>query len=241
MSNNIGIPPLPLQTIIPSYPYQEYSDDPNVVAFFNAYNTLAQQYLDWYNETPLAVYTNPNISGPLLDWIGQGIYGIKRPVFSSLMRKFRGGLNSFPLNSVAINGNHLFQSGSATSATDDYYKRVLTWWNYVGDGRHFNLMVLRKKVARFLYGVNGTDCTLSQAQTVSITTTGFAAVQGGINSVSLNRMALNGVRRRNPNPSGSFIITVPSGAGAAAQYFQQAFQQGLLAIPFQMNFTVVIA
>jgi hypothetical protein len=35
-------------------------------------------------------------------------------------------------------------------------------------GRYFNIEVLRLKVARFLYGVNGTDVTLSQAQNVSI-------------------------------------------------------------------------
>jgi hypothetical protein len=160
--------PLPLQTIIPSYPYQEYSDDENIVAFFTAFNELAQAYLDWFNSTPLAVYTNPNVSGPLLDWIATGIYGLERPVFSSLSIKYVAGLNSLPLNVGAVNGREYFQSGTATIATDDYYKRVLTWWLYAGNGRYFNVELLRLKVARFLYGVGGTDVTLSQAQSVQI-------------------------------------------------------------------------
>jgi len=167
--------PSPLQTIIPSYPYQEYADDENVVAFFTALNTIAQTYLDWFNGTSLAVYTSPSISGPLLDWVGNGIYGIARPVFSSEMTIYIAGLNAMALNVAALNGNEFFQSGTATIATDDYYKRVLTWWLYAGNGgnregvgRYFNNEVLRLKVARFLYGVNGTDVTLTQAQTVQI-------------------------------------------------------------------------
>lgn len=162
------IGPLPLQDIISSYPYQEYVDDENIVAFFTAYNELSQTYLDWFNATPLAVYTSPNISGPLLDWIANGIYGIARPVFSSLTTRYVAGLNSLPLNTVAVNGNRYFQSGTATIANDDYYKRVLTWWLYAGNGRNFNAEILRLKVARFLLGVNGTDVSLAQAQIVHI-------------------------------------------------------------------------
>jgi len=160
--------PLPLQDIIPAYPYQEYADDPNIVAFFTALNEIAQSYLDWFNQTPLAVYTSPNISGALLDWIATGIYGIERPVFSSQTTKYVAGLNSLPLNSTALNGHEFFQSGTATIATDDYYKRVLTWWLYAGNGRYFNVELLRLKVARFLFGVGGTDVTLTQAEAVHI-------------------------------------------------------------------------
>jgi hypothetical protein len=165
---DIGNPTLPLQTQIPSYPYIQFQDDLNIDAFFDSYNSISSGYLAWSNSTPLSVWSSANISGPLLDWIGQGIYGISRPVFSSLVRRFRAGLNSRPLNTQALNSGKLFQSGSATPATDDYYRRVLTWWLYVGNGRNFNVEVLRLKVARFIYGVNGTDVTLAQAQTIHI-------------------------------------------------------------------------
>ena len=156
----------PLQTIIPSYLYQQYADDEDLAAFVEAYNELAQSYLDWFNQTPLAVYTNANINGPLLDWIAQGIYGISRPVFSQLRASFRAGINAFPLNGFVLNGSQFFQSGSATVASDDYYKRVLTWWLYAGNGgnawggaapRYLNVEVLRLRVARFLYCSNGND------------------------------------------------------------------------------------
>jgi len=165
---DIGHPVLPLQTTINAYAYQEYVDDLNVVAFFDSYTNLSQGYLNYSNSTPLSVYTNPNIAGPLLDWTLTGIYGITRPVFSSLVRKFRGGLNALPMNVVAMNSGHLFQSGTATLATDDYYRRVATWILYVGNGRQFNVENLRLRVARFIYGTNGTDVTLSQTQTIHI-------------------------------------------------------------------------
>ena len=242
MSDSIAKPALPLQVAPPAYTYQEYSDDENVVAFFTAYNILAGGYLQWFNSTPLGVYTSPNVSGPLLDWVLNGIYGLPRPVFSSLFRRFVAGINSMPINTSAINQGKLYQSGSAIAATDDYYKRVATWWLYLGDGRYFNITTLRKKVARFIYGVNGTDITLSQTQSVSITLSGFgsyARLAGAINAAPINAASINGWYTRKPSSSGQFIITVP--AGVSSQYLQQAFNQGLLAFPFTVNATVVVA
>ena len=166
--SSITAPPEPLQEILPSYAYQQYADDENIQAFVAAFNEIAQGYLDWFNSTPLGLYTNPNITGPLLDWIGQGVYGVKRPVFSSGSTAYLAGLNALPLNASAINGHRYLQSGTATVASDDYYKRAITWATYLGDGRFFTCDLLRRKVARFLYGVNGEDITLSQAQSVSI-------------------------------------------------------------------------
>jgi hypothetical protein len=345
----------PLQTIIPSYPYQQYSDDPNIVAWFTAYNALAQAYLTWFNANPLGVYSL--IFGQLLDWIGQGIYGISRPVFSSLTTSYNAGVNAFPVNTVAVNGNQYSQSGTATVANDDFYQRTLTWWLYAGDGgnaiasgRYFNIETLRKRVARFLYGANGTDVTWNQAQTVhilaglagsppapSLSSTPGGSLPGqtygaqqtyvtplgeslagaasslavganselvansppwangatgwniyanivttsspylaGVNTMAVNSFPVNGtnqapispptLQNQNPIPIGqpwveppsglvagpalpttntsntpaNLIITVPASAGAAAQYFKQAFQQGLLAFPFQLTGIVVI-
>jgi hypothetical protein len=60
---------LPLQQVIPSYLFLEYSDDQDLQAFVASFNSLAQGYLDWFRNTPLGLYTSPNITGPLLDWI----------------------------------------------------------------------------------------------------------------------------------------------------------------------------
>lgn len=164
-------PPAPaLLNILPAYAYQQYAPNEDIQAFFSAENAAQQSYLDWFNDTPLSVYTSPNINGALLDWIANGIYGMARPVFSSpVVVHFRGAVNTVPVNTLAVNRLQRIASDSiVTVATDDYYKRVLTWWFYVGDGRMFDIGLLRLKVARFIYGVNGTDVTLSQAQTVHI-------------------------------------------------------------------------
>jgi len=346
-----GAPYLPLQTTILSFLYEQFNDDSDLNAFVASFNAIAQTYLDWFNATPLAVYTNPNIAGPLLDWIAQGIYGIARPVFSSQTTQYIAGLNSGPLNARAVNGHLFLQSGTATIATDDYYKRVMTWWLYTGTSRRFNATLLRLKVARFLYGVNGTDVTLDQAQSVHVqpesvtppgppvlsdTMAGGAiaartygarasyvtplgeglagaaaaltvpfnyrlgvasppAANGattwnayvgilstnpgkfiaGLNSGPVNAAPVNGTNKRGvapptrqnttpipigtnwleptsgliaglplptqdeTNTPGNFLVTIPG--GTASSIFQQAFEQGLLAFPFQLNATIVVA
>ena len=209
----ISDPPSPLQEIIPSYVYEQYADDPNIVAFSTAYNVIAQSYLNWFNATPFAVYTSAAISGPLLDWIGNGIYGIPRPVFSTLTAKFLSdAVNYLPTNTIATDGSEHSQSGSSVVANDDYYKRTITWHAYIGDGRICNVMTIRKRIARFLFGPNGGDISLSQAQQVNI-----AVVTSPLN----------------------FDITIP--AGTASSYFQEAFNAGILAFPFQLQATVTIA
>jgi hypothetical protein len=169
----------PLQQILPSYLYLQYSDDLNLQAFVAAQNDLAQTYLDWFNDTPLGIYTSPNIVGPLLDWILGGIYGLQRPVFSSLTTSFVAGINASAINALPINGALFSEGGTAIVATDDFYKRTATWWYYAGLGvngqRVFNVTTLRLRIARFLYGVNGTDVTLSQAQSVHILAEGAAS------------------------------------------------------------------
>lgn len=211
--DSIYAPPLPLQTPIPSYLYTQYQDDENLQAFIAAYNNLTQGYLNWMNATPLGVYTSPAISGPLLDWVGNGIYGIERPIFSTLSTTFvSDAVNMLPTNTIATDGSLTTESGTAITATDDYYKRTLTWCTYIGDGRVFNFPNLRKRVARFLYGVNGTDITLSQAQNVAL------AVGSNPNDVT---------------------ITVP--AGTSSTYFSDALASGTLPFPFMLLPTVVIS
>jgi hypothetical protein len=148
---------VPLQNIIPSYLYWEYSDDSDLQAFVSSQNSLAQGYLEWFNQTPLALYTSPSISGPLLDWVGQGIYGIKRPVLASETSSTIAGYNSAAYDTVAYNSLQFFQSGTASIADDDIYKRVLTWNTYRGDGEQFTMGWLKNRVGRFINGANGSD------------------------------------------------------------------------------------
>ena len=153
----------PLQTIFGAYLYDQYQTDESLAAWWQARNQLTQGYLDWWNSTPLGVYTSSQVSGALLDWIGQGIYGIPRPVISTSSTSFLAGLNQFALNSIDLNGNQFHQSGTAQIADDDIYRRVLTWWLWRGDGPYMNVTWLKRRVMRFLSGANGSDLLPGEA------------------------------------------------------------------------------
>lgn len=158
----------PLQKVIPAYLYAQYSDDANMQAFIAAFNGMAQGYLEWFNETPLGVYTNPNISGALLDWIGTELYGIPRPVLGVEIKKQTGTMGSASMATLPMAANRIQQSGSASFVDDDFYKRVMTWWLYRGDGKQTTISWGKRRVARFLYGINGSDFPISKLQNVSV-------------------------------------------------------------------------
>lgn len=351
MSGAIGTAPPPLQTILPSYAYLQYSADEDIVAWHTAYTGLAQSYLDWFNATPLGVYApfseqlaqvyataiqplytqtgqavvvsvqESGVTGPLLDWTATGIYGIARPVLSSLKTQYLGGLGAFSLGTVALGGDQYLQSGTATVASDDIYKRVLTWWLYRGDGKLFSSTWLRRRVARFIYGANGEDVGFDQFSSVSLVSQPLAppasfrmaSVAGGTLAATtyyvrvtyvtpdgetlasaeqsiavaadhllqvLSVTQVNGAfgwnvyvststgteTKQNSTPiafgatftepttgliagaalptsntsvsAGSFIITAPT--SQAAQYFTQCLANGVLTLPFQYNFSVVL-
>lgn len=147
----------PLQQNIPSYLYWQYSDDENLQAFVDAFNSIAQGYLDWFNRTPLGLYTSPYISGPLLDWVANGVYGIARPILSSTAVSHRAGYNANAYNTIAYDGQYYSSTQTTSIATDDIYKRVLTWHLYKGDGQQFCMQWLKNRISRFLNGVNGSD------------------------------------------------------------------------------------
>ena len=46
--------------LLPSYIYQEYSDDDDLQAFAASYNSLAQQYINTLNSLNLPIYTSDN-------------------------------------------------------------------------------------------------------------------------------------------------------------------------------------
>lgn len=146
-----------LPSIIPSYLYQEYADDDDLQSFVDAQNALAQGYHDWFLQTPLGLYTAPSINGALLDWIGRGVYDIDRPVLSTQSSRRAAGYNEYSYNTFPYNGLNSSVTGTAQIASDDIYKRVLTWHLYKGDGYQFNMLWLKKRIARFLNGVNGMD------------------------------------------------------------------------------------
>lgn len=228
----------PLTTVVPTYVYGEYSDDPDIQAFFAAVNSQGQGYVDWFVNTPLSVYTSDAISGPLLDWVGAGIYGITRPSLSTLSSRSYGDYNSIPYNTQPFNSRRHVNSGTAQMATDDLYKRTLTWYTYLGDGRQMSVQWLRRRVARFIYGVNGADVTADDFWKISIVqpSVAFSAAYG---QPPYNTQAYNSRKNRMIPAAHALQIILPP--GQISQQFQTLLNAGYLALPFQVDFTVLIS
>jgi hypothetical protein len=198
----------PIQNVIPSYLYVQYNDDEDLQAFVATYNDFTQGYLNWFNTLNLPIYTYGSISGALLDWVGAGLYGLPRPGLPTSGTPALGPFNTYPLNGLAFNTQIPEVNQTYYATTDDTYKRILTWLFYKGDGRVFNVRWLKRRVARFLAGINGAAPDVANTYDISVEFTGPAAV----------------------------TITVP--ASADATIFIAAVNGGILELPFQITWTV---
>lgn len=164
----IGAPYSMLQTVIPAYLYVQYADDPTLPAFFQAANVMVQQYVDWFNQISLPIWTSPLLIGPVLDWVATGLYGVPRPVLTTVSATVTGPIATYPIAAQPIGSYVEVASGTTTTADDDIYKRVLTWNLYAGDGKQFSVTWLKRRIARFLYGVNGFDPGIQQTYDISV-------------------------------------------------------------------------
>lgn len=235
--------PVTLQQTIKSYLYQQYQGDDDLQAFVDAYNAITQYYVDWCNTINLPVYTNPQVAGAVLDWVGQGLYGIARPTLASGIVTASGVLNSFVCNSIPLNSSVIVTPAAAAPATDDVYKRIITWHFYKGDGKVFNLRWLKRRVARFLNGYDGTDQGTDQTYRISVSfgvspqvdiniLTGHRTITSSSapNTFAPNTTPLNGVT--------STYVAYPPIPMAAT--FKKAMDSGLLELPFQFTYVVTV-
>jgi hypothetical protein len=87
-----------LTTVIPSYLYQEYSDDDDLQGFVAAINTKQQDFVDTFNALNLPIYTGPIVQGALLDWVARGLYGMARPELDTGKPDLMGPLNTYGPN-----------------------------------------------------------------------------------------------------------------------------------------------
>lgn len=231
--------PTSVQRTIPSYLYWQYADDSDLQAFIRAYNEMTQQYVDSFNAINLAIYTDDFISGDLLDWLAQGIYGQSRPVLTSGVTKYVGLYNTQPYNQGAYNALTLVGQGPYYATTDDIFKRILTWNLYRGDGQTFSVKWLKRRVMRFLNGTNGTAPNVDQTNKISVTfgannqvnirvLNGARTVTGGaFNSLPFNAIAYNAINSTYEQfPGFEFSPSL-----------QAAIQSGAVELPFQYTFT----
>lgn len=201
-----------LKKIIPAYPFVQYADDPNVVAFFTAYNDLAQQYLDAVNGLKLPYWPAAGVSGDLLDFIVRGLYGQERPEQQISTETFSQGVyDTVPYNELAYNTLVPYTPGVSEYVPDDFFKRILTWNFYKADGQQFTIPWLKRRIARFLYGPSGKDPQLANTYTVSVT------VQDGV-----------------------YTISYPEVGNRIGAFLKDAINQGAVYLPFQYTYEITV-
>jgi hypothetical protein len=236
--------PVTLQRTIPSYLYQQYNDDDDLQAFVNAYNTMTQQYALWMSNINLAVYTGDNISGALLDWVAEGLYGIKRGALSTGHGRTVGPFNTYAFNTTVLNVLKNIPPTDYSLTNDDIFKRIMTWHIDKGDGKVFDIRWLKRRVQQFLTGTNGSEGQTDTTYPVSVTF-------GAGNQVNINlqpnrrrfvRGALLGTFLMNSVPLNDFessLTQVP--VSPYAPILKAAIAAGVLELPFQFTFVVNIS
>lgn len=202
--------PTTILNTIPAYLYVEYQDDQNVQSFIDANNEYVQAYIDYLNNLNLPIYTNGNIVGSFLDWVATGIYGYPRPSLPSSGTILVGPINTWPPNEIPINGIIASVGGTFYQTTDDIYKRCLTWHFYKGDGMTTTAHWLKRRINRFLNGVNGADVPNDTTYNISVAPTGFK----------------------------TWTITLAN--SPISSIFKIAVQAGVLELPFQIQWTVTL-
>lgn len=203
-----------LATVFPAYLYTQYADDDEIRAFFDAYNDMVQATYDWMKTANLPIFAGDYNSGDQLYWIAYGIYGQTPPSMVSTKRVTYGPYNTVRFNELPFNKRKRVTTNSQIVASDDVFKRIMTWNFYKGDGFLFNVAWLKRRVRRFLEGALGTDILNDQQWGVSVEFDGA----GGI-TITLSQ---------------SSIYT----NFALASILQSAFNNNLLHMPFWANVTV---
>lgn len=233
-----------LTRTIPSYLYKEYEDDDDLQALVSAYNAMSQEYVDWFNEVGLPIYTGEGslVEGDLLDWVDTNLYGLVRPVLPFGETVVQGVLNSYTPNFIVLNGQRITPPQDVFATTDDVYRRILTWMFFKGDGKQFTIRWLKRRVQRFLTMPNGTGLGISETYRISVT---FGANKdvyinlrnsiltlgiGALNTFALNTRPLNTIE---------FSIE-PLVAFPLGPVFKAAVDSGVLELPFSFVWHVNI-
>lgn len=244
-STNPFPPSLPtvLAKLIPSYLYQQYFDDDDLQAFIIAFNRQAQLYVDWFTNVNLPLYVGPGVSGDLLDWVGTGLYNYPRPSLPSGLTQNIGALNTYALNTMAFNEQKIVGPSTFYITTDDLYRRCLTWHLYKGDGKTFNVRWLKRRVMRFLTGVDGFGGETDTTYLVSIT---FGLNRHiNINLQSTRRFARGGALI-GAGAFDSFAFneldtsSIQFPVSPLSPIFKSAVEAGVLELPFQYTYSVNI-
>ncbi|HCO1352213.1 TPA: hypothetical protein N7L46_002532 [Escherichia coli] len=231
-----------LEDIIRSYLYTQYNDDDNIRAFVTAYNAMAKNVYDWMKNANLPIFIGGYNAGDQLRWIARGIYGVKPPVLSSGRQTVIGPFNTVMFNRAPFNSRTVINQSEQVVVSDDLFKRIMTWNFYKGDGFNFTIPWLKRRIIRFLTGVDGVDVTNDQHWSISVLFSGGGASISIIkgfrkltDSSLYNTQAFNSGVYNNRSS-----ILIKSNEYEYASLFKQAFDSGLLHMPFYQPVTVTI-
>ena len=240
-------PPGPLTVLKTkkAYLYTEYNDDDDLQAFFASYNlNINQQYLDWFNNANLPIYTS--LSGLLLDWVAEGLYGQYRPSLSSGQNTFIGPYNTFTYNEIPYNTRRVIGPDNIVATSDDIFKRIITWNTWKGDGRTFNVRWLKRRLMRFLIGVNGSAPNVDNTWQISV----VFGLKNQINITFITQTReITESALYNANTYNEAPITYNYWKTAQTfnypplpnvQILEEALNAGVLQLPFQYDFKVAI-
>lgn len=204
-----------VQNTLPSYLYFQYLNDKNLQALVDSYNEITQSYVDDLNTINLPIYTQ--LSGDLLNWVGAGVYGYPRPVISSVkISGITGQIASFATDESSTSSAKVNSISNSFTVSDDFYKRILTWFFYKGDGDIFSIPWLKRRVYRFLYGINGTDATGPFTPDISVE---FV---------------------ESPTDPSECVITLTNPPAQVGEFFQTFVTYGNPGLPFYFTYTVNI-
>ena len=152
-----------VQSTIFAYLFQEWtigSGSDDLQSFVNAFNSVSQAYVNWFVGVSLPIYTQQSglAVGGLLDWVALGLYGFLRPLLPLGTATAIGPIDSAVIDDprLPVDGWVVVEPSSFQTVTDDIFKRIMTWHLYLGDGKQFTTRWLKRRVMRFLIGVNGT-------------------------------------------------------------------------------------
>jgi len=219
-----------LQNTLPAYLYQQYAADDNLQAVIAAYNAATQTIVSAFASQNLAYY--PALSAPLLQWVAEGLYGTQETALASPITPATGPLNTVMLNTTLLNTGTP-ASETYYNITDDIFKRILTWNLYKGDGKRFCMRWLKRRIARFIFGVDGTDPQFinnpSMVPGVNVGTETTSAISVVVSdhtlTVTLDQALISAQTQLTPG-----ILT----------FFSLAFTSGVLDLPLQYSYAVDI-
>ncbi|ASN57529.1 hypothetical protein NP142_14265 [Salmonella enterica] len=231
-----------LSEIIKSYLYTQYNDDNDIRAFFTAYNAMAQEIYEWMIRANLPIFVGGYNAGDQLKWIAYGIYGVKPPVLVSAKQQVFGAYNALNYSQLAFNVRKVVNESEQVVVSDDLFKRIMTWNFYKGDGFYFTIPWLKRRIMRFLTGADGVDVVNDQRWSISVLFSGSGAsisiVKGYrklTSSTLYNTFSFN-ARTYNQDKS----VLIKSNEYEYASLFKQAFDSGLLHMPFYQPVSVTI-